>query len=60
MAVDKSDKTARDRTDKPQLERFKQTARELGCDETGEAFERAFEKAVPSKPRNPKAKEADA
>lgn len=34
---------------KAQLDRFKQTARELGCDETGEAFERAFAKAVPTK-----------
>lgn len=38
-------------SDQSQLERFKQTARELGCDETGEALERAFAKAVP--PRKP-------
>lgn len=39
---------------KAQLDRFKQTARELGCDETGEEFERAFAKAVP--PKSPPAK----
>ena len=37
--------------DKAQLDRFKQTARELGCDETGEAFEKAFAKAAPPKPK---------
>lgn len=39
--------------DKAQLDRFKETARELGCDETGEAFEKAFAKAVPAKKRQP-------
>jgi hypothetical protein len=29
-------------TDKEQSERFKQTARELGVDESGEPFEKAF------------------
>ena len=29
-------------TDKEQSERFKQAARELGVDESGEAFEKAF------------------
>jgi hypothetical protein len=29
-------------TDKEQSERFKQTARELGVDESGKTFERAF------------------
>jgi hypothetical protein len=29
---------------KEQSERFKETARELGVDETGEAFEKAFKK----------------
>lgn len=40
-----------DAPDKTQLDRFKQTARELGCDETGEAFEKAFARAVPARPR---------
>jgi hypothetical protein len=35
-------------SDKEQSERFKQTARELGVDESGEAFERAFETIVSS------------
>jgi hypothetical protein len=36
---------------KDQYERFQQTARDLGIDETegAEAFERAFEKIVPPK-----------
>jgi hypothetical protein len=33
-------------SDKEQSERFKQTARELGADESGEIFERAFSKVV--------------
>jgi len=37
------------RPDKDQAERFKNTARQIGADETGEAFERAFEKIVPAK-----------
>jgi hypothetical protein len=32
--------------DKEQSERFKQTARELGVDETGAEFERAIEKII--------------
>jgi hypothetical protein len=36
-------------TDKAQSERFIETARKLGVEETGEAFERAFEKIVPVK-----------
>jgi hypothetical protein len=39
-------------TDKAQSERFLQTARELGCDESEEAFERVFEKIVPPKKRD--------
>lgn len=34
-----------------QRERFIRTARELGCDESGEEFERAFSRAFP--PRKP-------
>lgn len=33
-------------TDKEQSERFKETARELGADETGETFEKSFSKIV--------------
>jgi len=33
-------------TDKEQSERFKETARELGVDESGECFERAFSDIV--------------
>jgi len=32
-----------------QHERFKETARKIEADETGRAFERAFERAVPPK-----------
>jgi hypothetical protein len=32
-----------------QSERFKETARTLGADESGEAFKRAFERVVPPK-----------
>ncbi len=35
--------------DPEQSERFIETAREHGTDETGKAFERLFKKAVPSK-----------
>jgi hypothetical protein len=43
-------------TDKEQSERFKETARELGVDETGTSFEKTFEKIVTPRPRatNPK------
>jgi hypothetical protein len=34
-------------TDKAQSERFRQTARELGCDESEETFAHTFEKIVP-------------
>ena len=34
-------------TDKREYERFVETARKLGCDESEEAFERTFEKIVP-------------
>ena len=34
-------------TQKEQSERFRQTARELGCDESEGALERAFRKIVP-------------
>lgn len=37
--------------DKRQYERFVETARKLGVDETPEAFDRAFRKIIPSKKR---------
>lgn len=33
----------------PNPSRFEDLAREIGCDETGEAFERAFGRIVPPK-----------
>ena len=36
-------------TDKEQSERFKQTARELGADEGGQDFDRAFDRIARSK-----------
>ena len=44
-------KAVRPEAEKTQAERFLETAREVGADETGEAFERAIEKIVP--PRRP-------
>ena len=40
-------------TDKEQSERFKQAARELGVDESGEDFEGAFRRVASVKPRPP-------
>lgn len=42
---------------KEQSKRFIEKAREIGVDESGEAFERAFKEAVPPKKRQ-KAKSA--
>lgn len=36
-------------TDKEQSERFKETARMLGVDESGKDFERTLKKVLPSK-----------
>jgi hypothetical protein len=41
-------------TNDRQAEKFKRTARELRCDESGEAFERAFGKIAPPKRPKPK------
>jgi hypothetical protein len=40
--------------DKPQYDRFLEKARELGVDDekSGEAFEQAFKKIVPPKPKH--------
>jgi hypothetical protein len=38
-------------TDKEQSERFIETARTLGVEETGEVFKAAFEQIVPAKER---------
>lgn len=40
------------KNDKSQAERFKETARQLGVDETGKTFEEAFRKLVPPKPHS--------
>jgi hypothetical protein len=40
-------KPRRKMTKAEQSERFKETARKLGADETGEEFERVFRKIVP-------------
>ena len=37
-------------TQKEQSERFRQTARELGCDESDGALERSFDMIDPTKP----------
>ena len=36
-------------TDKEQSERFRETARELGADESGEEFESALQRVLPVK-----------
>ena len=38
-------------SEKPQRERFIEAAREVGVDESGEEFERAFKRIVPPKER---------
>jgi hypothetical protein len=38
-------------TDKEQSERFKQTARELGADESGERFEETVDRIIGSRPK---------
>jgi hypothetical protein len=38
---------ARGKDEKPQAERFIEAARQIGADETGESFERAFAKIIP-------------
>lgn len=50
MAKSKKPET-RKSGEKSQSERFVDTAKELGADESGEAFERAFKKVVPPKAR---------
>jgi hypothetical protein len=52
-APKKSAPTIRKRkpSDKEQYERFRQAARELGTDESEEAFERAFRKIIQPKER---------
>jgi hypothetical protein len=49
--ISKKPATSRKRepTENEQYERFRQAARELGTDESEEAFERAFRRIVPSK-----------
>jgi hypothetical protein len=38
-------------TDKKQFERFKETARKMESDESGEAFDRVFNLVVPARER---------
>lgn len=45
-----------DTKQKPQHERFKELAREVGADESGGAFDKAFKKAVPAKRATKKAR----
>lgn len=40
-----------------QAEKFRRVARDLGCEDNDEAFERAFKKAVP--PKRPKRDKAE-
>jgi hypothetical protein len=42
-------KPPKPKDDRPQSERFIEAARGVGVDETGEEFERAFQKIVPPK-----------
>jgi hypothetical protein len=44
-------KPRRKMTKAEQFERFKETARELDADETGDRFERAFKTIIPEKRR---------
>lgn len=37
-------------TDKPQIDKFREVARELECDESEEAFERKLKKIAKEKP----------
>lgn len=48
LAKGKKPKAAPKLSDKEQSERFKQTARKLGVDESGEPFERALKKIIKS------------
>jgi hypothetical protein len=43
-------KASRKKTDKAQFERFVETARKIGVDESPEALDRAFDKIAPSRP----------
>lgn len=53
MAKAEKPKNKPQMTDKAQSERFRRTARELGCDESEEAFEQAFKKIVPPRASRP-------
>jgi hypothetical protein len=47
----KKPKVPRSAEDREQSERFMQTAKIIGTDESGKRFAEAFEKAVPAKPK---------
>jgi hypothetical protein len=50
----KSEKPKKPKDNRTQSERFTDTAKELGADESGEAFERAFKKVVPPRRDTPR------
>jgi hypothetical protein len=52
-AVAKKKKAKPKLSDKGQSERFKETARELGVDESGQIFENHFRKIAKAKRRQP-------
>ncbi|WP_157182376.1 hypothetical protein [Methylobacterium sp. WSM2598] len=47
-----NEKPTNKKPEKTQAERFKETAREVGVDETGRIFEEAFSKIAPPRKRN--------
>lgn len=61
MVLPMPKKKTPDEDPEKQHERFKETAREHGADESGKAFEKAFGKIVPTKPKTaqPKAHASD-
>jgi hypothetical protein len=54
VKADTGKKPRKKTIDKEQAERFKETARELGVDESGKNFEDAFGKIVPTRKASPK------
>lgn len=51
MATTRKPKAPKTADDKEQSERFIETARKYGTDETGKEFERVFKKVIPPKPK---------
>jgi len=50
-AMDKTNRKAG--SEKPQIERFRETAKELGCDDSEETFEKIIRKIARSPARTP-------